>query len=207
MTPAPVAPEVMTLETAFAMWSMIIAGAAFVLSLAFGIPSLVFGARADRRASEAEKSAAQADELARDAAERADHAERRADRIEARDTERHDAEWQYRFRDGDATILDVTNTGRDVARKVLVVGDVDGVKVYEEIDEVEGGGRSTISLSFPFLADELERVRREEAAYRMQTYGLGSMTLSVTVNLRIAWSTALGSPQSVTFDERDWSLT
>ena len=207
MTPAPVAPEVMALETAFAMWSMIIAGAAFVLSLAFGIPSLVFGARADRRASEAEKSAAQADELARDAAERADHAERRADRIEARDTERHDVEWQYRFRDGDVTILDVTNTGRDVAWKVLVVGDVDGVKVYEEMDEVEGVGRSAISLSFPFLADELERVRREEAAYRTQTYGLGSMTLSVTVNLRIAWSTALGSPQSVTFDERNWSLS
>lgn len=166
--------------------SAVIALLAFGLSLALGIPALVRAGRAEVRAEKAEK---------------------RADRIEARDTERHDTDWRFQFRDGDVTVLEITNAGADDARGVIVIADIDGTRVYEEREVVRGRSLDTVEASFPFLTAELERVAREGRLWAAQTNGIGSMVLSVTVNVRVHWFTTLGAPKSIDFGPRPYNLS
>jgi len=92
-----------------------------VLSLIVGIPALVRAGRAEALATSAKK---------------------RADRIKARETERHDADWEFKFRGGDLTVLEISNTGADDALGVIVIAGIDGVRVFEEREVVRGRARS-----------------------------------------------------------------
>lgn len=151
---------------------------ALIASLALGIPAFRRAGRAERRAKSAE--------------ERAENAERRADRIEARETERHDADWEFSFREDDLTILEVSNTGSDDAYRVLVVAEIDGHRVYEDAEVIRGRRVDTMALSFPFIEDELKRAARQS----MEWVGNTSIPLTVLVSIRVRWSTALGAPKS-----------
>lgn len=171
---------------AFDIASAIAAGLAFLLSLTLGIPAFVRAGRAERRA---------------------ESAERRADRIESRDTERHDTDWRFQFREGDLTVLEITNAGADDAHGVIVIADIDGRRVYEEREVVRGRSLDIVEASFPFLTSELERVALEGRLLSAQTNGLGSVVLGVTVNVRVHWSTALGAPRSIDSGPRAYELT
>ena len=166
--------------------SAVIALLAFGLSLGLGIPALIRAGRAEVRAK---------------------NAEARADRIEARETERHDADWEFKFRDGDVTVLEISNKGADDAHEVIVVAEIDGVRVFEERETVRGRGLDVVEASFPFLRDELTRVAGEDRVLRARTRDLGSVVLSVTVSVRVHWNTALGAPKSIDSGPRGYELT
>lgn len=144
---------------------------------------------------------------ARRADKAAKRAEERAGRIEARTIERHDADWQFRFQSGDSTVLEIFNAGADDAHNVLVVADIDGVREYVEREIVHGAEATVVEIAFPFLSEELERVSLEDRILRAQTRELGSMTLTVTVSVRVTWTTVLGTPRTIDSGPREFELT
>lgn len=165
---------------------------AFVLSLLLGLPAFMRAGRAEERAKNAEIRAAKAEE--------------RTDRIESRDTERHDVDWRFAFRASDVSVLEITNVGADDAHRVTLIVDVDGERIYLERPLVLGRGLQIVDAEFPFLVAESVRTARESQVLAMQTHGLGSVVLAVTVTLRVHWFTALGAVRAVNSGPRRFEL-
>jgi hypothetical protein len=178
--------------TAVATLAAVIVASVFGASgLIVGIIGLVQAGRAKEAAKRANKIAKDANALSAKANRLAEDANRVMSAQVARDNERSDVEWEWKWDTANPDHVIIQNVGKALATKVIAQFWFNDVHEANDAAPVDVEGQDLIRLYIPGLAEARRTAATvHEAARLSETNEIPS---AARTRLRVTWETPLGS--------------
>jgi len=160
--------------------------AGVIVAAVFGVGGLVVGVIGLVQARGAKKVARKANSIAK-----------RANEIiraqEARQTERSDVDWEWRYDNTHPQHIIILNIGKNLARDVVAQFTFDDATEANPVMDVEG--RAELKLEIPGLAEARQRAWERAEIARLSVAPDPAELHRIRV--RLGWNTPLGSPRQL----------